>query len=154
LLDSAFNHSNDFLNTYIEQKLILNHTCQITHITNENIEELSTLQRHDVAICIDLFEHIDKQKGIQVLARLRDLLCHQYCIALPIHNPDNEQLNNWKLTDLFSFALERVETYEAVTGADTEINLFKYNINDYKKTPDWLNPNNWANPEMWGKYRW
>jgi len=87
------NHSNDFLNTYIEQKLILNHTCQITHITNENIEELSTLQRHDVAICIDLFEHIDKQKGIQVLARLRDLLCHQYCIALPIHNPDNEQLN-------------------------------------------------------------
>ena len=147
-------HSSDFLATYIEQKSILNQTCQLTHISSKNIATLSDMQRHDVAICIDLFEHIEKRKGMQILSQLRDLLCHQYCIALPVSCSVDQQSNSWNITDLFSFALERVAAYDTLNNKDTTINLFKYNIKDYKKTPDWLNSNNWANPEMWGKYWW
>jgi len=52
---------------------------------------------------------------------------------------------------LFSFALKKVAIYE---HNDKKFGLFKYNISDYKTTPDWLNADNWANPEMWGKYWW
>jgi len=61
-------------------------------------------------------------------------------------------MEGWHLTDLFSFALSKVASY--LQEDQTEIGLFKYNINDYKKTPDWLNADNWANPQMWGKYWW
>jgi hypothetical protein len=57
----------------------------------------------------------------------------------------------WLLNDLFSFALKKVASYPC---NGIEYGLFTYHIDDYKKTPDWLNADNWANPEMWGKYRW
>jgi hypothetical protein len=102
-----------------------------------------------VAIVVNLFEHLDKAKGMQVLSRLRDVLSPQYCICLPLSKTGDA--NKWQLTDLFSFALSKVASY---TQDSVEYGLFKYNIDDYKKTPDWLNSNNWANPQMWGKYWW
>ncbi|MDG4868168.1 DUF6231 family protein [Guyparkeria sp. 1SP6A2] len=39
-------------------------------------------------------------------------------------------------------------------GTELPEPVFKYDILDYKHTPDWLNARNWANPELWGKYRW
>jgi len=139
-----------FLDNYLEQKRILKQSCETQHITTQNIDHLWSLQeRFDVAIVVSLFEHIKKQQGQQVLSRLRDVLCPQYCICLPLsETAGNEQ---WHLTDLFSFALSKVAEYPV---AATKYGLFKYNINDYKKTPDWLNADNWANPQMWGKYRW
>ncbi|MFP4252452.1 MAG: DUF6231 family protein [Guyparkeria sp.] len=32
--------------------------------------------------------------------------------------------------------------------------MYLFDIETYKRTPDWLNARNWANPELWGKYRW
>lgn len=140
----------DFLNSYAEQKSLLSHDCNIVQISSDDIQELwQQQQRYDVAIIVDLFEHIDKAKGMQVLSRLRDVLSPQYCICLPLsqHSSSTE----WHLTDLFSFALSKVASYQQ---GDIEYGLFKYNISDYKKTPDWLNSDNWSNPQMWGKYRW
>jgi len=37
-------------------------------------------------------------------------------------------------------------------AADVPVYLF--DIETYKRTPDWLNARHWANPELWGKYRW
>lgn len=137
-----------FLDTYIEQKSLLGQMSDITHIRTNNIGGLAELKtRFDVAIALDLFEHLDKQAGVQILSRLRDVLSAQYCICLPL----DTSLNEWKLTDLFSFALKRVASYSC---DDMEYGLFKYNISDYKNTPDWLNADNWANPNMWNKYRW
>ena len=143
-----------FLDNYIQQKALLNQNCELTHINSADIESLWKLnQRFDVAIVIDLFEHIEKNKGMQVLSRLRDVLSPQYCICLPLSRTANG--DSWHLTDLFSFALSRVSNYQIeVDGKTKELGLFKYNINDYKKTPDWLNADNWANPQMWGKYWW
>lgn len=145
-----------FLDNYIEQKQLLNQACEVTHITMENIDSFWQLdERFDVGLVINLFEHIDKITGQRILSRLRDVMCPQYCLALPlatqINNSKTLAINTWQLTDLFSFALSKVASYTTET---TEYGLFKYNISDYKKTPDWLNADNWANPQMWGKYWW
>jgi len=140
-----------FLDGYIEQKSLLKQNCSVSHIVSADIQTIWQCQeKFDVAIAINLFEHLEKTIGMQVLSRLRDVLTPQYCIALPLAQEPGE--SGWQLTDLFSFALSKVASYTQENKAD--IGLFKYNINDYKKTPDWLNSDNWANPEMWGKYWW
>ena len=139
-----------FLDNYKEQKAILSHECNIVHLPSADIQQLwNQQQRFDVAIAVNLFEHLDKTKGMQVLSRLRDVLSAQYCVCLPLSQDNND--TQWQLTDLFSFALRKVAAYQQ---DDREYALFKYNINDYKKTPDWLNSDNWSNPKMWGKYWW
>jgi len=139
-----------FLDDYIQQRAILNQNCSVTHLVPEQIDEMKALEHaFDVAIAINWFEHVDKRVGAQTLARLRDVLSPQYCICLPLK--DSVSDDGWHLTDLFSFALSKVASYQA---DGLEYGLFKYNINDYKKTPDWLNADNWANPQMWGKYWW
>lgn len=139
-----------FLDDYLHQKAVLGQECSISYIDLDNIDSLENLnKRFDAGIAIDLFEHIDKQQGAQILSRLRDVLTAQYCICLPLDAANNSSA--WHLTDLFSFALRRVASYHL---EGTEYSLFKYSIDNYKKTPDWLNSDNWANPEMWGKYWW
>lgn len=139
-----------FLDDYIEQRAILNQHCSVTQLLPEQLDEFKALkQTFDVAIAINWFEHFDKRTGEQVLAKLRDVLSSQYCICLPMQAEVGD--NGWHLTDLFSFALSKVASYQV---NDLEYGLFKYNINDYKKTPDWLNADNWSNPKMWGKYWW
>ena len=32
-----------------------------------------------------------------------------------------------------------------------KVQIFVYDISDYKDNPDWLNNKNWANPELWEK---
>ena len=129
---------------------MLNQNCHIEHLPSKDIQELwNQHQRFDLTIAVDLFEHLEKNNGMQVLARLRDVLCPQYCVCLPLAKQANPK--HWHLTDLFSFALSKVDDY---SDGNIDYGLFKYNIDDYKKTPDWLNANNWANPAMWGKYWW
>jgi len=139
-----------FLDSYTDQKALLSQPCDVISVSTDEIDTLwQKTTAFDVAIAVNLFEHLDKTKGMRVLSRLRDVLSPQYCICLPIAKPGDK--TGWQLTDLFSFALAKVASYPL---AEQEIGLFKYNINDYKKTPDWLNADNWANPDLWGKYWW
>ena len=34
---------------------------------------------------------------------------------------------------------------------NNKVQVFIYDISDYKDNPDWLNNKNWANPELWEK---
>ena len=34
---------------------------------------------------------------------------------------------------------------------DKKVDVFIYDITEYKNEPDWLNSDNWANPELWEK---
>ena len=141
---------SSFLDNYVEQKAVISQPSQVVHLAGSDLDQFwIEQQRYDVAIVVNLFEHLDKAKGMQVLSRLRDVLSSQYCVCLPVNKTGNA--SEWQLTDLFSFALSRVASYHQ---DGIEYGLFKYNIADYKKTPDWLNSDNWANPQMWGKYWW
>ncbi len=141
-----------FLDDYLAQKTLINQSCEVVHLTTDRITELWQLDsRFDVGLVLNLLEHLDKKTGQQVLSRLRDVLAPQYCAALPVSSAGSQ----WALADLFGFALSTVNTYaeDAELGQEA-LTLFKYNIEDYKKTPDWLNADNWANPQLWGKYWW
>ena len=37
------------------------------------------------------------------------------------------------------------------TSNNNKVQIFIYDISDYKDNPDWLNNKNWANPELWEK---
>jgi len=139
-----------FLDEYVAQKKLIGQHCDITHIEISDLDSFWDIsERFDVGLALNLFENIDQSTGYQILSRLRDVLTPQYCIALPLTEQDKE--SQWQLTDLFSFALSKVSSYDQ---SDPKLTLFKYNIDDYKKTPDWLNADNWANPQLWGKYWW
>ena len=36
-------------------------------------------------------------------------------------------------------------------SSNRKVQIFIYDISDYKDNPDWLNNKNWANPELWEK---
>ena len=36
-------------------------------------------------------------------------------------------------------------------SSNRKVQVFIYDISDYKDNPDWLNNKNWANPELWEK---
>ena len=36
-------------------------------------------------------------------------------------------------------------------SSSRKVQVFIYDISDYKDNPDWLNNKNWANPELWEK---
>ena len=147
-------HSADFLGNYVQQRELLGKPCGLTTIDAASIDTLFNLhERYDVAVVAGLLEHLDKQTGGRILSRLRDVLCPQYCIALPMHRTkmDSATDSSWQRNELFAFALHMVADYTTDAG---KFGLFKYHIADYKNTPDWLNPDNWANPKMWDKYRW
>lgn len=38
--------------------------------------------------------------------------------------------------------------------ASKGLNVWQFNLYDYKPRPNWLNADYWANPENWDKYRW
>ena len=140
------NTESTSLKEYQAQKSVLGQTVNIIEIKSHDSDVLLNLeQRFDIAIVYDFVEHLEKQQAIRILARLRDFLCPQYCVVVPLDN------NKWQLTDMLALGLNKVSSYQI---SDTELALFKYSINNYKKTPDWLNADNWANPKMWGKYWW
>ncbi len=139
-----------FLDDYCQQKALIGQSCEVTHIALPQLDQLWQLnQRFDVGLVLNLFEHIEPRIGDQVLSRLRDVLTPQYCVAMPLAH--QSESSTWQLNNLFSFALSRVASYD---NSEPKLTLFKYNIDDYKKTPDWLNADNWANPQLWGKYWW
>ena len=137
-------------NDYMQQRELINKPCKLTSLRADNIQELQKLNdRFDLAIVLDTMEHLDKKQGQQLLAQLRDIYAEKFCIALPIGN-DTDQ---WQQADLFAFAMTRVNEYQNDKN-QSKLALYKYDLNSYKKTPDWLNPDNWANPKMWNKFRW
>ena len=140
------NTESTSLKEYQAQKSVLGQMVNVSEIKSHDSDVLLNLeQRFDIAIVYDFVEHLEKQQAIRILARLRDFLCPQYCVVVPLDN------NKWQLTDMLALGLNKVSSYQI---SDTELALFKYSINNYKKTPDWLNADNWANPKMWGKYWW
>jgi hypothetical protein len=139
-----------FMQNHLDQLAVLQLDSLVHSINTSQIEDVFKIrERYDMVICLDVFEHLSKKLGAQLLAHIRDVVSSQYCICLPVGSTINK--DGWQLNDLFAFALNRVNTFHV---NDTQYMLFKYSLNNYKKTPDWLNADNWANPHMWGKYWW
>ena len=68
-------------------------------------------------------------------------------IMLLITNDDKFKNNNTKyLNMLFGYGYKYFGP-----SSSRKVQIFIYDITDYKDNPDWLNNKNWANPELWEK---
>ena len=68
-------------------------------------------------------------------------------IMLLITNDDRFKKNNTKYLNMF---LGYGYKYYGPSSKN-KVQVFIYDISEYKDNPDWLNSKNWANPELWEK---
>lgn len=94
-------------------------------------------------VVIELIVEMDEwTKAISpFLAALRDRLNR----PLIVHPGEGHRVGGPVDQQLVSLGFTR-------QAADGPVYLF--DIETYKRTPDWLNARHWANPELWDKYRW
>ena len=68
-------------------------------------------------------------------------------IMLLITNDDKFKNNNTKYLNMFfGYGYKYFGP-----SSNRKVQVFIYDISDYKDNPDWLNNKNWANPELWEK---
>jgi len=68
-------------------------------------------------------------------------------IMLLITNDDKFKKNNTKYLNMFfGYGYKYFGP-----SSNRKVQVFIYDISDYKDNPDWLNNKNWANPELWEK---
>ncbi len=108
--------------------------------------ELAGLGRFDFALVVDALDSLPKRIGEQLLARLRDLHGGHFAVQLPA-----ESQSHWSDNDLRALGLILL----ARCGGETApTQLWGFDIQTYKPTPEWLNPEFWAHPERWDRYWW
>ncbi len=109
------------------------------------INDATLMQRYDLAIIGEILEGSDKLHAEQLIGRLRDLCSPRIILVAKLSDSE------WFENELLGFGLSRYAHYEI---NDDHYILYQYNINSYKRTPDWFNPKSWANPELWNKFWW
>lgn len=102
-------------------------------------------QRFDLAVLVDCLEHLSNQQGLQLLGGIRNLNASRVAVLVDL------AASGWRDTDFYALALQDSERFQR---DEQVLNLFTYDLRDYKQVPDWLNAKFWANPEMFGKYWW
>jgi len=107
-------------------------------------------RRHDFGLVAGFLEQVDKETGNAVLARLRDVLVRRLCVVVEDpHGEDREA--RWSNAEMAAFGFSFLGRFK-IQGRDLE--LYGFDIANYKQTPEWLNARHWANPERWNKDRW
>lgn len=104
--------------------------------------EAHDMPRRRLALVADTLEHLPANRGEILIALLRDRLAETlYCLAVA---------DRWPAARMLALGLRPLSVYPRAGG----MALYHFDLYDYKRTPDWLNPRHWANPEMWDKHRW
>lgn len=108
-------------------------------------------RRFVLAVVVGVLERLPAEDGAALLAALRDLEARRLLVAVPAPAGPARAGGRWDRTEMLAHGLDAVG--EARHG-DRVLSLYGFDIDHYKRTPDWLNPRHWANPELWGKFRW
>ncbi len=138
---------HNIADNYQEQCKLIQKKCDITQLkASTKVNNAAFSQRYDLAIVSNCIELDNKTQTEQLIGRLRDL-CAPKIILL-----GNLKLSSWKENDLLGFGLSKLSTNEDNKSSD--FILYQYNIESYKRTPDWFNPKHWANPQLWNKFWW
>ncbi len=117
-----------------------NTQTQFIHLHKGVLAELGD-QHYDCAVLEGLPGPLDKAEALALVAHLRDI--QSQCLLWVI-----ESRSQWCRQDLLALGFHQLD--QAKDGSQ----LFGFDIDNYKTTPDWLNPKHWANPERWNKKRW
>tara|TARA_B100001079_G_scaffold124671_1_gene106813 strand:+ start:10534 stop:11163 length:630 start_codon:yes stop_codon:yes gene_type:complete len=113
---------------------------------------LSFQRRYRLAVVIGAPDIIGRVATQQMLAHLRNVAAHGV-LAVFARSPKTTHAPNpqWSVSDFLGLGFRRAAHARALTS---DYWVYRYNIYDYKITPDWLNSRYWANPEQWGRERW
>lgn len=125
------------------------HRWREVHIV-DSLDPLAGADVCDVAVVVDTLERLDFALGERLLARLRDVLARQICIALRAERETPGQSSQWTPSRLAALGFNLT----GQTAAPDAVRLYHYDVATYKPDPDWLNSRHWANPQRWNKARW
>jgi len=97
--------------------------------------------RWDLAVLgPDVAGRLARPEAERLVAALRDLHARRLVLALPDPVPAG-----WETPACVALGL---------TPVGEGGRLWRFDLHDYKETPDWLNPRFWAHPELWDRFRW
>lgn len=102
-------------------------------------------KRYDLALLVDCLEHLEKRDGLQLLGGIRNLNASRIAVLA------DKGASQWEDRNFYSLALQASERFRR---DEQVLDLFTYDVRDYKQVPDWLNAKFWANPQNFGKYWW
>jgi hypothetical protein len=126
--------------------------CRLDQLSDEDVLlQLQTRGRYDFCLVANILERIEKPAAGQVLARLRDLHAARLFVIVPIGEEWPEPVSAWEMTDFIAYGMRLLHSYDQ---DGKRLQMYKFDIGDYKRTPDWLNAKHWAHPERWDKERW
>ena len=134
---------SEYVHTYPSSRLV----C-VSH--GDYLASVDALGRMDLAYLSGVIENMDKKQAGFLLSRLRDL--HAQRVIVTVHIGQHKGHRScWEENELRAFGLYRIGRYP---NSDTEIQVFTFDLHDYKPTPDWLNSKDWAHPEFYDKHWW
>lgn len=118
--------------------------------TEQAAAAASELGRYDLAVIVDL-EATARPTLAHLIARLRDINARRLLLLAEVGTVAGEYAKGWSRADLVGLGLEWLSAcrYDGRT-----VDLYHFDIDTYKTTPDWLNSRYWANPDLFDKYRW
>lgn len=141
----------NFADEYQQQCQVIKKQCHITELpATTELNHAAFSQRYDLAIIADILETKKKIDSEQLIGRLRDLCTPQFILLADLYQCD------WLENELLGFGLNKFKTTinKKNESKPHNIVIYQYNIDSYKKTPDWFNPKSWANPNLWNKFWW
>jgi hypothetical protein len=95
----------------------------------------------DLVLVGGVLERLDRHRGRRLLASLRDRHARTLIVQLPC-----TARSPWSMADMLGFGFVEQGTFPEPDG---NVDLYRFSLNDYKKTPDWLNARHWAHPHRW-----
>lgn len=111
-----------------------------TRLSGKKLSQLSKQRQFDLVLINHLLENLSHEEGEQLIAHVRDIYARQILLII---SADSE----WKSEDFIGLGFRKITDIDQHT-------IWYFAVENYKRTPDWLNSRYWANPEMFGKYRW
>lgn len=123
--------------------------CEVEILSAEQVGRLSGLGRYDLAFVVRTLEQLPADVAGRVLGSLRDVHAKSLLVLVDLGHSDEG--TRWRHADLLSYGLQRIREY---FEEGQRLALYRFDLYDYKTTPDWLNSESWAHPELWGKHRW
>ena len=126
--------------------------CQLKRLDLPALrEEIDQLPVFDVILLADVLEKLAKPEAEAMIGRLRDLHSRHLFLFIRIGQDWPDIKSQWRRNDLLAHGFSLYRRYK---NDDLEYHLYRFELESYKATPEWLNSQYWANPELFDKYRW
>ena len=124
--------------------------CNVVALQYEDITgaQPDTTERYDIAIVMHTLETVSPATARLLLGRLRDMLAR--CVVVGI-STGAESTERWTIADFIAMGFRRSSGSRDLPN---DWNVYRFDIHDYKTTPNWLSSRYWANPERWDEERW